>query len=705
MSEIFKFDWIFIFDTKRCMFQKKTWLSLCFCFFSTLLFAATYTFGDTKNANGLSARIESDHLGLVFNDAEKATVLLKYRGQSGAVSISIGITDYGSEWSYRQEYADTHGNEQLVELPLPGNGLYRLAVTLSDKTSSLEIDANISVLFPENPPIAQSGFGVFYVPLYWLKTDFADPYSAAAENIRRIGISWARLNFYGADYQNIQISKDGKTLTNVQYPQMAGIAGELKKRGLSIMGEIAGCPQKLSSCPDDTTTFADAGPAWGRTRPYSYALWDQLMKRTAADFGDSINVWEIWNEPDLAGRYWTGTASEFAELVKHTSVALKRGNPNAKVAVSGFWEDLSFVEKLFALDAFQNVDILSIHYATPARYLKYQELLKKHNLNLAIWISEEKEEIPVDLFAAGAEKVFKFMHVDTGGYAKYRPLANADLTLNPAAVWYSVSAHLLGSLKYTGTTRLPENIDCYRFQSDTSSVFVLKPVIDMGTTMYSESGKKVQALITVEPVDPGIPCNLVDKWGHAAPLRAGQQATEINLLPDNIYFLSNAKAFSISKAKTKIQKLHNDYAVFEAEKGRWSEGWSKNERPGFSNGQVVELWTDKDTASGYWAETDFDVNADGQYTLYFNGSDVDWLAKPQAICPFSFFVDGNKIMDIDAPVKKIESEPFSPYGTGELGTVSLAKGPHVFRILVQKRRAVPDTFFSLWFDALIVKKK
>ncbi|MDF1513623.1 MAG: cellulase family glycosylhydrolase [Anaerolineae bacterium] len=77
--------------------------------------------------------------------------------------------------------------------------------------------------------------------------------------------------------------------------------------------------------------------------------WGDYVYETADYFESKVQVWEIWNEPDLGDVYWTGTAAEYAELLKDGYQAVKAANPNATVLMAGmaYWSDLDFYSDVF----------------------------------------------------------------------------------------------------------------------------------------------------------------------------------------------------------------------------------------------------------------------------------------------------------------------------------------------------------------------
>jgi hypothetical protein len=77
--------------------------------------------------------------------------------------------------------------------------------------------------------------------------------------------------------------------------------------------------------------------------PQNY--WGQFMFKLAQRYRDQVNTWIIWNETDMysdtIAYTWEGTVADTYQLVKVGSQAVKRANPNARVALPGltYWWD------------------------------------------------------------------------------------------------------------------------------------------------------------------------------------------------------------------------------------------------------------------------------------------------------------------------------------------------------------------------------
>ena len=70
--------------------------------------------------------------------------------------------------------------------------------------------------------------------------------------------------------------------------------------------------------------------------PADFGDYGDFMELIASRYGDKVQAYELWNEPNLAGN-WDGRVApgEFVELVAVGYRGVKRGNPNATVIAGG----------------------------------------------------------------------------------------------------------------------------------------------------------------------------------------------------------------------------------------------------------------------------------------------------------------------------------------------------------------------------------
>lgn len=126
---------------------------------------------------------------------------------------------------------------------------------------------------------------------------------------------------------------------------------------------------------------ADVGRVSADFAKYAYAV--------ARHFRGRIDVWQVWNEPDLP-IFWRPTpdAGDYARLLTKAYVAIKRADPANTVVMAGTsGVDLGFVRRVIAAGG--RLDVISVH---PYRNIPESQLIREvaslRSLHKPIWFSE-----------------------------------------------------------------------------------------------------------------------------------------------------------------------------------------------------------------------------------------------------------------------------------------------------------------------------
>lgn len=654
-------------------------------------------------AEPLTVSVVSPRPGLLFTDSETPQVSVAVGNAPAEVRVEYSLHETDGPWettgTVSVPVTDGRG-EAPLPLALPGRGLYPLTVKATCGEITAEASTSVAVVFTPPAPDPASPWGIFFSPPAWVKTETESDPAAAAQSHRLLGAAWSRLNFWAGSFGKITIAKrDGKPYVTGDYAngKWKQYAKALRAEGISIMGEIAQCPSALSSKEGDRLSdHGDAGEMQNRVKPRDYAEWDSLMENLARDFSEEIQYWEIWNEVNLVGGYWAGTQEELLELVQHTSAALKRGNPNAKVLGCGFVGGLDYADRMLELGMGKYIDILSVHYTdeSPGIVEKWRELLDKHGLKIPIWNSEERSEAPLYNLSSEIQRSFKFMHIHTG-YEAFRLLVNADYTARPPAIWYSVGAHCIGTAKAAGVSDAIPGCKTYLFQRGEEQILAisghpLKSLLATGAPTVA---------IAAEPLSAASPITLTDRFGRSRPLHLtdGEASFVVDQSP---LYVNGARIVRVVQVQ---QAPEAEGLVAEAEEGSCSGGWGRNPKSGFSGDKVLELWSDKDPGpEGYWAEVKLNVPRAGRYEVLFAGNSLTRLEPPRSLSPFVWSIDGQQhVADKALPVATDIAG--APEGISLLGEVELTAGEHVFRLRLTAPRDTPDRHYALWFDAIALR--
>jgi hypothetical protein len=225
------------------------------------------------------------------------------------------------------------------------------------------------------------------------------------EKALQAGVQWERLIFPWS-----LIQKDGPASWSDGYFTDQQIAQEIA-RGIQVVGLATYTPQWATSTPNTPKpTNVPANLYLPFDDPNNY--WGQFMYRLALRYAGQINTWVIWNEPDmysdLVAYTWDGSITDFYQLVKVASQAVRKANPDAKIALPGltYWWDKEGGRPLYlarfmeaaAQDPTSSAhgdyfDIVILHqYSNPlniyAATRVFQRTLAQYGLSRPIWIGE-----------------------------------------------------------------------------------------------------------------------------------------------------------------------------------------------------------------------------------------------------------------------------------------------------------------------------
>ncbi|MBI2955596.1 MAG: hypothetical protein HYY30_14870 [Chloroflexi bacterium] len=311
-----------------------------------------------------------------------------------------------------------------------------------------------------------------------------------------LGIRWDRFPFYWNQMQSVLDAP-------IDFSQMDRVVDHDLANGIQVQGILLGAPQ-----------WAIVG---GKI---AYDRWYQFVYQTVLHYGDKVNYWEIWNEPDLLdgngqGVFWWGSIEDYYELLKTGYRAVKAANPNDKVLMAAIafpYNNQEFFPRFLdvlsrdATAAANNYyfDILPLHlygrvstvYDLPIGYVGkpdfpgFRGLMRGRGFEKPIWVNEagvavwntgsgknapgratldEQASYVIQAFAyglaSGVEKIFVFQLYDDGAGAldpntklpaEYYGLISNDGEPRPAYTAYQTAA------RYFSGTKLATRVNYWR---------------------------------------------------------------------------------------------------------------------------------------------------------------------------------------------------------------------------------------------------
>jgi len=638
----------------------------------------------------------SDAPGFLFVEGEPVNVALEQKGPCREGVYQFEVRDTETDWRAHGEgklpkLREGESRQVAFTLPLPERGLYRLRVS-GKSGQSFSLEKNLALTFAPRPTDPQSPWGIFYVPPVWFApNDPAGPERAAA-SIRRLGASWVRLNFWAPALEPVTISAaPSGTVLTPDLKRWKSYAAALHREGLRIMGEISQTPRVLSSDPSHEETLGDGGPAYNRTKPADYALWEQLMEKVAREFREEIDVWEVWNEPDNQGVYWRGSPDELVDLVRHTGAGLRRGNPASRIVGCGFTSTPAgrfFAEAALRAGLAKELDVFSFHYSDlhTSEVERWRELLKNFRPELPLWNTEERSLVPIFDRAQGVERSCKFLHVAIG-YEETEPLVDKDYSARPAALAFATGAHILGSAKYLRTDLVAGgSLHIFSQAGATIGVYQAEPLARFLAT--SKVATEVMVLKAEGETGPLLVTNL---RGKTRELRRVRQEGKVSLVTtESMLFLQGWKTLAAEPISPER------FGRFEAENGHFGSGWRRVLARDASGQALLEANRNAPAGSSTELRLDLQVADDGDYELLLAAQAVPEGGNSDT--GFTWSVD-------DAPPQTVAKLP-EPLPGGEaagvrlLGHVHLAPGPHPLRLTSTSPAPAPT---ALRLDAVALR--
>ena len=202
----------------------------------------------------------------------------------------------------------------------------------------------LSLLAAILPP-AQPAAAVYAPGPSWQVVEEPAPRLGVAEAFRslpyarRAGVGWDRLVF---SWQYIQPDGPGDWNAATYFPDP--LLADGRQVGMSFVGILQDTPRWAASEPEVGARSPPLGLDLPVDDPRNH--WATFVRRMAREYRGRVDAWIIWNEPefrasDQGGIYvtWEGSDEEYARLLKVAALAIKQGNPDARVlfGATSFW--------------------------------------------------------------------------------------------------------------------------------------------------------------------------------------------------------------------------------------------------------------------------------------------------------------------------------------------------------------------------------
>jgi hypothetical protein len=247
-----------------------------------------------------------------------------------------------------------------LTLPADRLGLFQIQARLRGDGPAVTAQTTAAIVPPtDDAPANASAVGYYVVPLpgEWGRA------SEIAEQMRRLGIRWVRMNFdWWLDNRRLRPDPSDPAWLNSTDFELWTDA--FRAHGIEVVGTLFGTARWASSMPDDLEPRASDIPTWGLAAPADLDDWELMVRTLVGRLRGRVRAWEVWNEPDLE-IFWASSADEFAALVQRTNDAVRAVDPTAKLLISPVDRrtpySLAFQDTVFSKVA-GLLDVLGFHY-------------------------------------------------------------------------------------------------------------------------------------------------------------------------------------------------------------------------------------------------------------------------------------------------------------------------------------------------------
>lgn len=432
--------------------------------------------------------------------------VINYSARDSA-SLYYQVIDFPDENVIGSGYVNFKKGTHSLTLDLPGKtaGAFKLQIFDSTKKNVVsEYMYHVLLQYAKKKRAKNSPFGIHI----W-HNEFS------ARMVQKIGAKWIR-DLYGSLLWPSVEPKQGEW----RFPKDP-YKWE-KQYEMDVMPALVWTPLWAVSAKPEERGGWTGGKQYAPVNLEDYATY---VEKTIEHYNDEIDVWELWNEPNLGGAFWNpgmgrDSMETFFTMIKGAYTAAKKVAPDDTIVVqmrAGMYHP-DWTIKILEKGLGDYADVVSYHYyksTLPASdnpslndvVAAYYETHKKTGSDspLDVWMSEGGCPNPIGWRKSDAYlgntlvsdatrwtvmatvemlrthpdgKVFLYHMYNTGKFTGLVNLNTFELLLSwdgvarPTAVAYGTMTHFLEGKKHSGYKKTKENVECHLFKGKEESVVV-----------------------------------------------------------------------------------------------------------------------------------------------------------------------------------------------------------------------------------------
>ncbi len=200
---------------------------------------------------------------------------------------------------------------------------------LASLACNAQLNFNVDFNASGGAPLVKHKFAVYQTPLASGNRLNANMSKLSEANIKglRYELGWGKTVELGAP----QISGSASNPV-YNWTELDAFINGLKGQGVTPLYALSYNPRPLQNNPWDSNSWQSV--------PNNMAAWQRICRDYTAHFTamGTLPIYEIWNEPDLYGIFFTGNVNDYVNIYTHAVNGIRQAEPTAWVggpAVSG----------------------------------------------------------------------------------------------------------------------------------------------------------------------------------------------------------------------------------------------------------------------------------------------------------------------------------------------------------------------------------
>lgn len=160
------------------------------------------------------------------------------------------------------------------------------------------------------------------------------------------GLKWFRIDF---GWSSIQ-PQNGTSYAQWYFDRADLVINAARARGMKVLLTFWRTPD-----------WANGGNG-PYAPPTDFEAYGRAARYTANYFRGRVAAYEVWNEANLMGHFWSGTIADYTSLLRASYDDFRAGDPNAKVvAGSVAYNDDAWLRQMYQAGAKGYFDVISTH--------------------------------------------------------------------------------------------------------------------------------------------------------------------------------------------------------------------------------------------------------------------------------------------------------------------------------------------------------